>query len=332
MSKKEFNEIKSLINEYNNLKDKKFEQKFESIIKDIETKKGKDLSIIHKIEESISHRYDYIIDYYRSLQKSLRNLTINSKDKYLGLKDYSKNEDFKSDILLNSIIEIKNKMNIINHKIEPFFDLNNHNQKSFSNSYRINDLKKILKMEKKDELKSPILSLFFIDFSIIIYPYGKSGNSSYIELGVLFNSKIKHKYNFDIIIEIGSKNKLINPLKNIKNISNNQLYIFANFCKREDLEKNGYLDDNGDLIINYTFNFNEKNVFLYDIEEYYKIYINKSLELKGIELNSNDWLISPKKNIEKKNEKSKSTLLGIKTKSNSKNPKIILDDDDEEDE
>ena len=69
------------------------------------------------------------------------------------MKDYSKNEDFKSDILLNSIIEIKNKMNIINHKIEPFFDLNNHNQKSFSNSYRINDLKKILKMEKKDELK-----------------------------------------------------------------------------------------------------------------------------------------------------------------------------------
>jgi hypothetical protein len=168
-SKTEFNEIKSLIDDYNGLKDIKYEQIFEEVIKDIKIKKDKDLSMIDKIKESINHRYNHIIDNYESLKKTLINLGMNLKN--LGLKAYYDNGVFKADLLLNSIIDIKNKMNVINYKIEPFFGLNN--QKNFSYSYKINDLKKILNLKKKDTLFSPVLSLFFFDFQIIIYPFGK---------------------------------------------------------------------------------------------------------------------------------------------------------------
>ena len=63
--------------------------------------------------------------------------------------------------------------------------------------------------------------------------------------------------------------------KILKSLMKPVVFYVHDFYKTDDLEKNGFLDENGDLKINYKINFNESNIFFNDIEEYYKI--NESL-------------------------------------------------------
>lgn len=164
-----------------------------------------------------------------------------------------------------------------------------------------------------------------MDFHIIIYPHGLIGNSPYLELSFMYISKIKPNYDFELIFDMKSKNLFVKSIKNIQIKSLNEQINFKEFYKNENLEKDGYIDNNGDLMINYTINYNESYDFLHDIKDYYEIYINKSFE----NINSYWELDIPKKVLEEKpkhkiEQKKLVNLLGIKTI----NPKKIIDDDE----
>ena len=122
-------------------------------------------------------------------------------------------------------------------------------------------------------------------FYIFIFPFGITGNSNYLDLGILFSSKIKLNYNINIIFEIINENKPKKYAQALKINSYNRIYHITNFYKSSLLNDEQYIDSNGDFTINYKVLFNIENAFLYDIEDYYKVYINKNIKENILEQN-----------------------------------------------
>jgi len=46
------------------------------------------------------------------------------------------------------------------------------------------------------------------------------------------------------------------------------------------LEKDGFIQDNGDFIMKYFLSFDESNKYLYDIDDYYKINNKETIKIK----------------------------------------------------
>ena len=108
-------------------------------------------------------------------------------------------------------------------------------------------------------------------------------------------------------------------------------FLVGKFYSLSNLEKEGFIQENGDLIIKYSIDFNGKNNFIYDIDSYYEKFVVKGgtpklCELKDtsenlIHINSeqkneeNNEIIENTENDENtENNKGEASLLGKKTR------------------
>ena len=270
ISKSEFNELNSLISNFYKLTELLDEQKVDRFVKTIIEKKEKDLSIIDKLKECIKYRYDTIIALYENLKKNLSSLKNDLINEYsVFYKNYNEGK-FEPNNLSTSIFQTNNKMNILDSNISCFF---NPNENNFI--FKIRNFKNILNNQIK-KIRSPMYSMFFNDFYLMAYPYGFDEKSSYLELGIIFESKLKKNYNIKAIITIININGNKEYERKVEIDSyNKQLYI-DKFYITKNLEKYEFIDNNGDLEINCRIELDKDNSFLYDIQEYYEKFINKN--------------------------------------------------------
>ena len=210
---------------------------------------------------------------YENLKKELFILKNKLENNYLEFKNQYNLGNFEQNILLNSIRDVNKKINSVNLKIKPFFDFNKEN--TFNYNYKIINYKNILDNKSTTLLNSSVHSLFFNDFYIIIYPFGINGDSKYLDLGVIFSSKIKKNYDISLIFEIRNIDGSKKYSKMININSYNKIFNIINFYKTSKLIEENFLDNNGDFTIYYEIEFYPNNSFLYDIEDYYEEYINK---------------------------------------------------------
>ena len=213
-------------------------------------------------------------------------------------------------ILINSIRDINNKLNISNYKVEEFFEFKN----KFDYQYKIIKYRDILENKKNGNIKSPIHYLFFNDIYIIIYPFGLNGKSEYLSLGIVFSSKIKiPNYMIYISFELTNKDFSITLSKKFQINSYNKEFVIKSFYKSSKLEEEGFIDNNGDLTIKYIIEFDKTNTFLKDINDYYELIENKiNKNYPSIKINDDD-LIEINQNELKKKKKNKTfNLLGRK--------------------
>ena len=280
ISNTQFNELKSIAKDFNQQKRKINKEYLDNIINDIKSQKEKDLVIVDKLKKCLIHRYDTIINYFELLKEELFKLKNIIKKKYIKFKKEYYSEKFDPDILLNSIREVNDKLSIIDCKFEPFLIYKENDNCSYS--YRIINFSKIIEEKKIHYLVSPIKSIFFHDFNIVVYPFGLDGDSSYFEFQFNCYSKLKVKYDIKINFE----------LVNVKRDSSIKFeaklvcaqFIIGKFYPLEDLKKDGFIQENGDLIIKYSINLNGKNNYIYDIDNYYEKFLVKNTIPKLSEL------------------------------------------------
>lgn len=311
ISKSEFNEVKSLFTNFYRQNEILDEQKVNDIINEINEKKNKDLSIIYQLQECIKYRYDSIITIYENFKKELCDLKNDLITKYSEFKKNYTEGKFEPKSLSDSIFNINNKINIFDSNFESFF---NSNEINFT--FKIQNFNNILNNKIK-EIKSPKQPIFFNDIYIIVYPYGVSKKSTYLELGIICDSIMKKNYDIKANIKIININPNKEYERKIEIDSYNKKIYLNKFYISSHLEKDGFIDNNGDLIINCNIEFNKDNSFLYDIQEYYETFINKNNK----QFNYRKKIIMECSSNEYTNKK---LFLGKKYKLN----KVILDDED----
>ena len=126
-------------------------------------------------------------------------------------------------------------MSILDNKTESFFT----GRKNFNYTFKIINFRNILENKNSECLKSSLQSLFFKNFYIIVYPFGISGKSSYLELAFLYTSKIKNNYGLNIIFDLVNKDSSKKFSKYFQINSFNSIFYIKNFYILENLEKDG---------------------------------------------------------------------------------------------
>jgi len=222
-------------------------------------------------------------------------------------KEYD-SRNFDPDILLNSIRDINDKLSIFDSNFEPF--LTYKESENFNYTYRIINFRKILEQKKIHYLVSPIKSFYFHDFNIIIYPFGLNGDSQFLEFQFNCYSKIKFNYIIKVSFEFVNINKSLS-LKYDARLVVCSKFLVGKFYNVADLEKDGFIQENGDLIIKYSIDFGGKNNFIYDADNYYEKFMEKEGTPKLSELTSENLIHL---NSEYQNSENKETLLGKKTR------------------
>ena len=294
----------------------------EFFINDIRAKKDVDLLLVDKLKLCLIHRYDTIINYFELLKEELYKLKKVLKYKYIKFKKEYDSHKFESYILLNSIREINDKLSIVNTNFVPFLAYKENENLSYT--YRIINFRKIIEEKKIHYLVTPIKSFYFHDFNIIVYPFGIDGDSEFLEFQFNCYSKIKFNYAIKVNFEFININRAASMKYEARLVVCSK-FLVGKFYNLSNLEKEGFIQENGDLIIKYTIDFNGKNNFIYDVDSYYEKFVVKGATPKLCELkdtSENLIHIKSEQKIEENNEigeksdnnKGEVSLLGKKTR------------------
>ena len=251
---------------------------FNKILEEILEKKNNDLLKLNKLKECISQRYDRIISNLIKIIKDLSNLRSQLKNKCMNLKRNISLEKYNPDEFLNIMQNMNYKLKSSDFSsFFPFFSKKGNN--IFQFSFQIMNFKKLL--ENHHYICSPIQYLFFHNFNITLYPYGLNRKSQYMGLIFNFLSKIRRNYDFIIHFEIVNRDpeKAYKVTKKIKKKTKTKFYIPKLYVLKN-LEKDGFIQDNGDFIMKYFLSFDESNKYLYDIDDYYKINNKETIKIK----------------------------------------------------
>ena len=251
--------------------------------------------MIHKLEECIKNKYDYLISQFLNLKIELNTLNNKINKSFMEFRTQYEKGIFEPKFLSESIEEIEQKANKINVKFYPFFN------KEKENVYicKFINFRKYLKEDKiPDSFYSEPFSFYFHDYYIIIFPSKINGQDGKITLKRRFNVETERKYDINATFEMINRNIIKNKKFNIKITVNAKKIYYHNFYNLLNLEKDGFIQDNGNLII--ICSIQNNNNYLYDIDEYYERNMKK--EIKNIK-EDNNINYNEKKLLGKKKEK-----------------------------
>ena len=303
------NEEKELLND----------SKIIEVINELKDKKEKDLLMVYKFEESIKHKYDTMINFFENLKNRINEFKNSINQSFMLFKsEYNNNNNFEPNSLLQSIELSFNKTNKLNFEFYPFFNQYQEPQNSFY--CKIFNFRKFLYLPEVPEyIISNSFSYYFHDFSIIILPKGITGKENKLSLGIRYNSEMERKYEIKVYLQMINKNTSNNIGCEITLFVNqNNLVVYNDLCIFADLEKNGFIQNDGNLIIKCRFD-KDGNKYLYDINEYYEKNMKKAITNK-IKCNINEKdvpkLLGKKKEKEKEEKEDKEKG---KEKENNKN-------------
>ena len=238
----------------------KYLSDIESKIIELQNQKNEQITFYQKYIKVLANRFDTLINNLNKI-----------KNKY---KTFSTNYNKQCEIGLSVIKEIINKKDNTDKKLLQIIDILDQQEVKILQqqyimssspfeleenmlSFTIHNYPLIIKHKwpSKEDIFSPIFTVDYLSWKLRIYPWGfDEGKDTHISIYLYLKEGVKeNKYGYDYRFELvnfkGKKNYVKGSLH--YDFEPNGLgWGYAQYYKIEDIEKDGFIDDEGNLTVN----------------------------------------------------------------------------------
>ena len=238
----------------------KYLSDIESKIIELQNQKNEQITFYQKYIKVLANRFDTLINNLNKI-----------KNEY---KTFSTNYNKQCEIGLSVIKEIINKKDNTDEKLLQIIDIVHQQEDKILPqqyimssspfeleenmlSFTIHNYPLIIKHKwpSKYYIYSPIFTVDYLSWKLRIYPWGdQCGKDTHISIYLFLKERVKeNKYGYDFKFELvnfkGKKN-YVSGWIHYDFVPNGQGWGYPEYYKLEDIEKDGFIDDEGNLTVN----------------------------------------------------------------------------------